>query len=62
MTARDVKGYCRKALESYRIPSEVRFVSDYPRAQGGKPQKFKLRRRALEEMERQEEHDDQTRG
>jgi acyl-CoA synthetase (AMP-forming)/AMP-acid ligase II len=57
MTPRAVKGYCREALEPYKIPSEVRFVTDFPRAQSDKPQKFKLRAKALEEMEGRKQHD-----
>lgn len=51
MTAGQVKGYCREGLETYKIPSEVRLVHDFPRSQSGKPQKFKLRAMALEETE-----------
>lgn len=54
MTAREVKTYCGKALEPFKIPSEVRFVADYPRAQSGKPQKFRLRQTALVETQGQE--------
>jgi acyl-CoA synthetase (AMP-forming)/AMP-acid ligase II len=54
MTPRAVKSYCREALEPYKIPKEVRFAVDFPRAQSGKPQKFKLRAKAIEETERKE--------
>ena len=54
MSPRAVKDYCRQALEAHKIPSEVRVVDDYPRAQSGKPQKFRLRQIAMETMERRE--------
>jgi acyl-CoA synthetase (AMP-forming)/AMP-acid ligase II len=49
MTAREVVEYCRAALESFKIPSQVRFVADFPRSETGKPQKFRLREQALQE-------------
>lgn len=57
MTARQGKGYCREALETYKIPSEVRVIHDFPRSQSGKPQKSKLRAMALEEVEGRHQHD-----
>jgi fatty-acyl-CoA synthase/long-chain acyl-CoA synthetase len=54
MTAQQVLSYCRQEMEPYKIPSEVRFVLCFPCAQSGKVQKFKLRARALQEMERRE--------
>ncbi len=47
MTAREVVEHCRAALESYKIPSQVRFVADFPRSETGKAQKFRLREQAL---------------
>jgi acyl-CoA synthetase (AMP-forming)/AMP-acid ligase II len=49
MTAPEVLAYCREALESYKIPSQVRFVSEFPRTDTGKPLKFELRDMALQE-------------
>jgi fatty-acyl-CoA synthase len=43
MSAQEVLDYCRAALQAYMIPSEVRFVNDFPRSETGKPQKYKLR-------------------
>jgi fatty-acyl-CoA synthase len=51
MTVQEVLGYCRGTLETYKIPSEVRFMSELPQAEIGKPQKFKLRAAALQELE-----------
>jgi fatty-acyl-CoA synthase len=49
MTAKEVLDYCREALEPYKIPSQVRFVSGFPQEEAGKSQKFKLRALALQE-------------
>jgi len=49
MTAREVLDYCRMGMDAYKIPDRVRFVTDFPRAASGKPQKFKLREVALRE-------------
>lgn len=50
MTAQMVLNYCREALEPYKIPSQVRFVNELPRAEAGKSQKFELRFMALQEL------------
>jgi acyl-CoA synthetase (AMP-forming)/AMP-acid ligase II len=50
ITAREVLDHCRGRLEIYKIPSQVRFVSEIPQGEMGKPQKFKLREQALREM------------
>lgn len=50
MTAREVLDHCRGSMETYKIPSEVRFVDEIPQGEMGKPQKFKLREEALREM------------
>lgn len=49
MTTREVMEHCRVGLESYKIPSQVRFVADFPRSEMGKAQKFRLREQALGE-------------
>lgn len=51
MTPEEVLDYCRRELEPYQIPSQVRFVEEFPRSEVGKPQKFKLRMEAIREME-----------
>ncbi len=50
MTIQEVLDYCRGTLEIYKIPSEVRFVSELPQSEMGKSQKFKLRAAALQEL------------
>jgi acyl-CoA synthetase (AMP-forming)/AMP-acid ligase II len=52
MTAKEVLRYCRAELEAHKIPDQVRFVADFPRAASGKPQKFILRDMALQEVSR----------
>ena len=49
LTAAEVVEYCRGQLAPYKIPEEVRIVSELPRAHGSKVQKFKLREMAMEE-------------
>jgi fatty-acyl-CoA synthase len=49
MSAREVLDHCRGSLELFKIPSQVRFVSEIPQGEMGKPQKFKLREQALQE-------------
>lgn len=48
LTEKEIVERCRARLEAYEIPETVWIVSDYPRTQTGKPQKFKLRQMALE--------------
>lgn len=49
MTATEILDYCRGRLEIYKIPSQVRFVTELPRSEMGKSQKFKLRTMAIQE-------------
>jgi fatty-acyl-CoA synthase len=50
MTIQEVLDYCRGTLEPYKIPGQVRFVSELPQAETGKSQKFKLREAAIQEL------------
>jgi len=52
ITAKEVLRYCRAELEAHKVPDQVRFVADFPRAASGKPQKFLLREIALQEVNR----------
>jgi fatty-acyl-CoA synthase len=52
MTAKEVLRYCRAELEAHKVPDQVRFAPDFPRAASGKPQKFILRDIALQEVNR----------
>ena len=49
MSVREVLDHCRGALEIFKIPSEVRFLAEFPRGEAGKPQKFELRAAAIKE-------------
>ena len=51
LTPQEVLNCCRAELESYKVPSRVRFVTEFPRSATGKPQKFKLRAEALREVQ-----------
>jgi fatty-acyl-CoA synthase len=49
MSVREVLDHCRGVLEIHNIPSEVRFLEEFPRGAGGKPLKLELRAAALKE-------------
>ena len=51
LTALEVVEYCRGQIAAYKIPDEIRFVSELPRAHGAKVQKFKLRELAMAELQ-----------
>ncbi len=51
MTGQEVLDYCRAELELYKIPSHVRFVSEFPRSEGGKPRKWELRQIAMQQID-----------
>jgi len=51
LTPAEVVEYCRGQIAPYKIPEEVRIVSELPRAHGSKIQKFKLREMALEDQQ-----------
>ncbi len=48
----DVLDYCRKELEPFKVPSQVRIVDDFPRTELGKPQKYRLKSGILNEREK----------
>ena len=50
LTARQVLDFCRQELEIYKIPSQVRFVDDYPRTELGKPQKYLIKEAIMAEI------------
>lgn len=39
----ELRSYCRGRIAAYKIPQNIRFVSEFPVTQTGKPQKFKMR-------------------
>jgi len=42
LNVQQVLDYCRAELEPFKVPSQVRFVNDFPRSEIGKPQKYRL--------------------
>jgi acyl-CoA synthetase (AMP-forming)/AMP-acid ligase II len=50
LTPAEVVEYCRGQIAPYKIPEEVRIVTELPRAHGSKIQKFKLREMAIEDQ------------
>jgi acyl-CoA synthetase (AMP-forming)/AMP-acid ligase II len=57
LTSRQVLDYCRKELEAFRIPNQVRIVADFPRTEIGKPQKYLLKAGIIAELEKEKQHD-----
>jgi acyl-CoA synthetase (AMP-forming)/AMP-acid ligase II len=51
ITVTDVLDFCRGKLETYKIPSQVRFLPELPRSELGKVQKFMLQEAARQELE-----------
>ncbi len=56
ISPKEVLDYCRTGLETYQVPAQVRILTDFPRAETGKAQKFKLRQQALMELEAENDH------
>jgi acyl-CoA synthetase (AMP-forming)/AMP-acid ligase II len=54
ITPKEILDYCREGLEVHMIPSDVQLADDFPRAESGKPQKFKLREEAVKKREERE--------
>jgi len=53
VTAEELIAHCRQRLAGYKCPKRVDFVGELPRTATGKLQKFKLRERFWQGMERQ---------
>jgi acyl-CoA synthetase (AMP-forming)/AMP-acid ligase II len=58
LTHTRVLDHCRSTLETYKIPSQIRFLEEFPRSETGKPRKYKLREGALREL-KETHHDEQ---
>ena len=50
MSEEDVKEYVKELLAIYKTPRYVKFIEDFPCTMTGKPQKFKLKEMAIEEL------------
>ena len=57
LTARQVLDYCRRDLEIFKIPNQVRFVTDFPRTELGKVQKYRLQSQIMAELGKEKVHD-----
>ena len=50
MSEDDLRSFCQGQIAHYKIPRYVRFVSEFPMTITGKPQKFVMRERMIEEL------------
>lgn len=50
VTADDIKSYCKNNISSYKVPSHVFFVNDFPLTASGKVQKFIMAQKTIEMM------------
>ncbi|MCG8315333.1 MAG: AMP-binding protein [Pseudomonadales bacterium] len=53
VTEEDIKVYCKDKITHFKVPSIIRFVSEYPMTVTGKIQKFKMRETMEEELAKQ---------
>ena len=45
-----LREFCRGRIAHYKVPRHVRFVAEMPLTATGKPQKFRMRERMMEEL------------
>jgi len=50
LTEEALREFCRGRIAHYKVPQHVRFVSEMPVTATGKPQKFRMRARLMEEL------------
>ena len=50
LTEEALREFCRGRIAHYKIPRHVRFVAEMPVTATGKPQKFRMRERLIEEL------------
>ena len=43
----EIKDFCRVQIAHYKVPRQVKFVSEFPRTVTGKIQKFRMREMAV---------------
>ena len=46
-----LRAFCRGQIAHYKVPRHIRFVTDMPVTATGKPQKFRMRERMIEELD-----------
>jgi fatty-acyl-CoA synthase len=51
LDAETVRAFCEGRIAHYKIPRYVKLIDEFPMTVTGKVQKFKLRERAIEELE-----------
>jgi len=51
LSEEDVKAFCRDGISYFKVPAEVRIRDDLPMTVTGKPQKFIMRDRMIEELD-----------
>ncbi len=51
MTAEELREHCRGQIAHQKIPRHVRFVSEFPMTVTGKPQKFIMREKMMQELD-----------
>ena len=50
LTEEGLREFCRGRIAHFKVPRHVRFVSEMPVTATGKPQKFRMRERMIEEL------------
>ena len=50
VTAEELKAFCKGQISHYKVPRYFKFVNEFPMTVTGKPQKFEMRRQAIEEL------------
>ena len=50
LTEEALREFCRGRIAHYKVPRHVRFVTEMPLTATGKPQKFRMRERMIEEL------------
>ncbi len=50
MSEDDVRSACKGQIAHYKIPRYMRFVSEFPMTVTGKPQKFVMRDKMIEDL------------
>lgn len=56
LSTQGVLDFCRAELEPFKIPSQVRFVADFPHTAIGKPQKYLLQSDVITELRKDKGH------
>ena len=52
LTEQEVREFCRDKIAHFKIPKYIRFVEDFPMTVTGKVQKYRMREKMADELER----------